>query len=118
MGCLSSQKRGKSDYAMGVGINGPQAWCVLAGDPSVSPGNAPDIKVSAKRKDEKTGNITYEIAIPWARLVPFKPEPGANLGLTLAVNDDDGTGRDSYMTWFGSVQTKDVDTAGDLILQK
>ena len=114
----NSLKGGKSDYAMGVGMDGPQAWCFLAGDPSVSPGDAPDIKVSASKRDEKSGAITYEMAIPWSRLAPFKPAPGANLGLTLAINEDDGPGRDSYITWFGSVQTKDVDTAGDLILQK
>ncbi len=113
----SALKKGKSDYAMGLGINGPQAWCALASDPSVSPGEAKDIKIAAVRKDEKTGAITYEMAIPWTRLVPFKAQVGANLGVTVAFNEDDGPpGRDSYITWFGSVQTKDVDTAGDLIL--
>jgi len=71
----------------------------------------------AKRKDAETGSITYEYAIPWSRLAPFRPSPGANLGVTIALNEDDGGGRNSYMTWFGSVQTKDVGQAGDLILQ-
>lgn len=113
----SALKKGKSDYALGLGVSGPKAWCALASDPSISPGEAKDIKIAAKRKDDKTGAITYEIAIPWTRLVPFKPQSGANLGVTVALNEDDGPpGRDSYLTWFGSVQTKDVDTAGDLIL--
>lgn len=113
----NAQKKGKSDYAIGVGVDGPQAWCFLAADPSVATGEARDINISARRKDDKTGNIVYELAIPWSRLAPFQPKPSANLGMTIALNEDDGDGRDSYMAWFGNVQTKDIGMAGDLILQ-
>ena len=65
-----------------------------------------------------TGNTVYEIAIPWSRLAPFKAEPGADLGFTILVNEDDGRNRDSYMTWFANASTKDVDTVADLILLK
>jgi hypothetical protein len=34
----------------------------------------------------------------------------------MAINEDDGTGRKSFMTWFGNAHTKQVDTVGDLIL--
>jgi hypothetical protein len=112
------QKQGKLDLAIGVGINGPKAWCHLSADASIMTGEAKDISVAAKFADETSGNVTYEIAIPWKRLTPFKPEPGANIGMTIAVNEDDRTpGRDSFMTWFGSVQTKDVAQVGDIILQ-
>jgi hypothetical protein len=112
----SHDKPGKYDYAMGVGINGPRAWCHSSGDPSVPTGAATDIVVSAKRKGDGTGAITYEVAIPWARLAPFKPMAGADLGLSMALNEDDGNGRHSFMTWFGDVQAKSLDTVGDLIL--
>lgn len=113
----SAQKRGKNDYAMGIGVNGPQAWCYQAASPAILPGEAKDIRISARRKDEKTGNVVYEFAIPWSRLDPFQPKPGANLGMTIALNEDDGPGRESYLAWFGNVQTKDISAAGDLILQ-
>lgn len=115
----SFQKPGKYDYALAIGSKGPQAWCYLTADGALAPvQEAKDIRVSAKRKDEKTGKMTYEIAIPWNRIAPFKPKAGANLGLTLILNEDDGKGRDSFMAWFGNAHTKQVDTAGDLILLK
>ena len=110
-------KPGKYDYAVALGAKGPQAWCYLTADPVRSPvGEAKDIRVSAKRTDEKTGAITYEVAIPWNRVAPFQPTAGANLGFTLILNEDDGQGRDSFLAWFGNAHTKQVDTAGDLIL--
>jgi hypothetical protein len=113
----STVKPGKYDYAVALGAKGPQAWCYLTADPIQAPvREATDIRVSAKRTDEKTGSITYEVAIPWHRVAPFQPRAGANLGFTLIFNEDDGQGRDSFLAWFGNAHTKQVDTAGDLIL--
>ncbi len=50
-------------------------------------------------------------------MAPFKPGAGADLGLTMILNEDDGKGRKSYMGWFGNASTKQVDGVGDLILQ-
>ena len=108
---------GKYDYTMGVGTKGPQAWCNLTADGSAPNGEAKDITVAYKRKGDGTGAITYELAIPWTRLAPFKPGPDADLGLTMILNEDDGQGRKSFMTWFGNASSKQVDTVGDLILQ-
>lgn len=112
----SDNKVGKYDYSAGVGRKGPQAWCHLApaGQPT---GEAKDIAVRARPTGEK-GGITYELAIPWARLAPFRPEPGANLGLCVVLNEDDGKGRFGFLGWFGDVQSKQVDAVGDLILTK
>lgn len=112
------QSVGKYDYAMGITKKGPQTWCYLSADGATPFGEIKDIVVSAKRKDPKTGSITYVAAFPWARLAPFQPGAGANLGLTLILNEDDGKGRKSFMTWFGNAHTKQVDAVGDLILTK
>ena len=112
----SDNKTGKYDYSAGVGSKGPQAWCHLA-PPGQPTGEAKDIIVRAKPTGEK-GNITCEIAIPWTRLAPFRPEPGANLGLCVVLNEDDGKGRFGFLGWFGDVQSKQVDAVGDLILAK
>jgi hypothetical protein len=110
-------KPGKYDYAVALGAKGPQAWCYLTADPIQAPvREAEDMRVSAKRLDASTGSITYEVAIPWNRVAPFQPKAGANLGFTLIFNEDDGQGRDSFLAWFGNAHTKQVDTAGDLIL--
>ena len=50
------------------------------------------------------------------RLLPFKPGAGANLGLAMALNEDDGPGRDGFMAWFGDIQAKEVSPVADLIL--
>ncbi len=71
------------------------------------------------RATDGSGGMTYEVAIPWHRLAPFRPAAGANLGLSLVLNEDNGKGgRHSFMGWFGDVQSKAVDCVGDLILSK
>ena len=60
--------------------------------------------------------MTYEIAIPWSHVAPFRPSVGRNLGLALILNDDDGAGRDCFMGWFSGAHSKEVDMVGDLIL--
>ena len=117
----SDNKAGKYDYTFGVGSKGPQAWCHLSAQADVSAGLVPDITVAmaadkTAEKAEATGNRTYEIAIPWSRLAPFIPKPGADLGLTMIVNDDDGQGRDGFIGWFSGAHLKEVDMVGDVIL--
>lgn len=113
----SHQKAGKYDYALGIGKKGSQVWCYLSADAGAPSGEVKDMKLAFKKGKEGTGDITYEIAIPWSRVAPFQPAVGADLGFTLIVNEDDGNGRDSFMTWFGNAHNKDVDTVGDLVLQ-
>ncbi|MFA7344259.1 MAG: sugar-binding protein [Terrimicrobiaceae bacterium] len=110
------QSTGKYDYGIGITKKGPGAFCYMTADSGAPFGEAKDIVVGSKRKDAKTGSITYVVAFPWSRLAPFQPDAGANLGLTLILNEDDGKGRKSFMTWFGNAHTKQVDAVGDLIL--
>lgn len=112
----SDRKIGKYEYSLADGKKGPQVWCTLTADAGAPVGDAKDIKFAVKHVTVGSGDMTYEVAIPWSRLAPFKPMTGADLGFTLIVNDDDGNGRDSFMTWFGNAHTKDIDTVGDLIL--
>jgi len=111
-----AEKPGKYDYSFALTKNGPQAWCFLSADGRAPAGEAKDVIVSTKRLDDKTGDMSYEIAIPWNRLQPFKPGAGANLGLAMAINEDDGPGRDGFMAWFGDIQMKEVSPVADLIL--
>ena len=113
-----AEKPGKYDYVMGVGRKGPQAWCSLSASGLAPVGEAKDILVAAKRATDGTGGITYELAIPWSRVSPFLPAIGANLGVAMILNEDDGAGRHSFMGWFGDPHEKQVDFVGDLILGK
>lgn len=112
----SRDKPGKYEYSVGEGTKGLQVWCTLSADAGAPPGEARDIRFGLKHDSGGRGDATYEVAIPWPRLAPFKPGAGNNLGFTLIVNEDDGRTRDSYMTWFGNASSKDIDTVGDLIL--
>lgn len=111
-----AHKPGKYEYSVGRGAKGIQAWCTLSADASNMAGEAGDIQVAIHNDRADAGDVTYEVAIPWSRLAPFAPEPGNNLGFTLIVNDDDGPGRDAFITWFGDAHLKNIDTVGDLML--
>ena len=117
----SPDKSGKYDYCVAVGKKGPQAWCNSSADSSAPIGDVPAIRFAAKpgvalSADSGPGGMTYEVAIPWARVAPFKPGLGRDLGLAMILNDDDGAGRDCFMGWFSGVHSKEVDLVGDLIL--
>lgn len=109
-----SEKPGKYDYAIGVGKAGPAAWCYLTADGKAPAGEVKEIVIS--QTPGKDGGRTYELAIPWERLAPFQPARGANLGMAVILNEDDAPKRDGFMTWFGDIQSKEVDAVGDLIL--
>jgi hypothetical protein len=112
----SADKPGKYDLGLALTRKGPQAWCFLSADPRSPSGEIKDIRMVARRLGAERGDMSYEVAIPWSRLAPFQPRPGANLGLCVTLNEDDGPGRLAFMTWFGDVEAKRVDTVGDLIL--
>lgn len=109
----SSEKAGKYDYGCGVTPAGPEAFCYLTAHSSVSEGRAP-WKLAEQRL--AGGSRRYEVAIPWTCLAPFKPGKGANLGLSMILNEDDGAGRVGFSGWFSGPHTKDLDHVGDLIL--
>jgi len=111
----TGEQSGKYDYSMGVGADGSQIFCHLSASPAVPNGEVPDAKL-AQQVEEGTGNRTVEVRIPWSRLVPFQPSVGANLGMSIVINEDDKPTRDSYMNWFGDILSKSVKANGDIIL--
>ena len=113
---LHDEKSGKYDYSLGAGTRGPQAWCHLSAQSGVAEGEAPDIRIAVADLPETTGGKIYEIAIPWRHLAPFEPAPGANLGMNMILNEDDGNGRIGYSGWFSGAHSKDLDQVGDLVL--
>jgi hypothetical protein len=109
-----SEKPGKYDYSMATGTKGPQAWCHLSASESVKTGEATSIRIAVARGGR--GDATYEIAVPWTQIAPFRPAPGADLGLAVIANEDDGQGRHGFMGWFSGVHSKQLDMVGDVIL--
>jgi hypothetical protein len=111
-------KAGKYDYAVALGVNGPQAWCYLSADAGAPHGEVKDmlLGIQAAKGKEGRADMVYEVAIPWSRMAPFQPVAGANLGLTMILNEGDQNQRNSFMTWFGNAHNKDIDKVGDLIL--
>ncbi len=113
---VNERKAGKYEYTLADGKKGAQVWCALSADTTVPVGLVDSVQLAIHRDSETSNDRTYEVAIPWERLTPFEPKVGGNLGFTLIVNEDDGEGRNAFMTWFGSAHNKDVVTVGDLIL--
>jgi hypothetical protein len=110
------ESRGRYDYSMGLGRKGIQAWCHKSADAAAPAGEAPDIRLAVVPGPGGPGNRIYEVAIPWTRLAPFRPEAGSNFGLTMVLNEDDGPGRLSTMGWFGGVHLKESLFVGDVVL--
>ncbi|MGG1515629.1 S-layer homology domain-containing protein [Paenibacillus oryzisoli] len=62
-------------------------------------------RISIKR-DEASGTTVYELAIPWAQLLPAQDQR-SDVAFSLVVNDDDGAGRLKILEWgSGIAQTK------------
>lgn len=61
-----------------------------------------DVKVV---RDENAKTTTYEIAIPWGEVMPagFKPERKKYIGVSMLMNDDDGTGRKGFLEYFSGI---------------
>ena len=108
------EKIGYYDYVIAYGKQGPQLWCNSTTSGDVAVGEVKQAKVAIHRA-AMGGNTDYEVAIPWSCFAPFTPAVGADLGLALIVNDDDGQGR-SFSGWFSGVHLKETDMLGDLIL--
>ena len=109
----AAEKTGKIDLAVSDTPEGPRAWCYLSAHPSVATGPVA-VQVAARSSANRRD---VELAIPWKLLAPFQPEPGANLGLALILNEDDGNGRVGFNGWFSGVHSKQLDLVGDLILR-
>lgn len=111
-----TEKPGKYDYAVSLSSKGPQAWCYASADAVKAPsGEVKDFRLKITPSGHR-GGMVYEVAIPWNRVSPFVPAPGADLGLAMIINEDDGRIRDSFMSWFGCAHSKQLDMNGDLIL--
>lgn len=110
----SAEKSGKYDYGCGVTPAGGEAYCYLTAHSSVGEGKAP-FKVAEQKLSG--GCRRYEVAIPWACLAPFKPSSGADLGMSMILNEDDGEGRVGFSGWFSGPHSKDLDHVGDLVLE-
>jgi len=50
-----------------------------------------------------TGHTFYQARLPWSELFPGRlaPTAGSHLRTAAMLNEDDGTGRNAYMCWFG-----------------
>ncbi|HCE44517.1 MAG TPA: hypothetical protein DET40_13300 [Lentisphaeria bacterium] len=112
----SDSKPGKYEYGAAIGKKGPQMWCYSVADQDIKLGEVKDMKFAIVADEKNSKVLNYEIAIPWSHLAPFKPGAGKDLGLSVMINEDDGSGRKSVMGFFGGVHLKQVDMTGDLIL--
>lgn len=101
-----------SERVKGIGVNGYTglvlsekcaAWrsSTVAG---ISNGEASDIRCTVKRDEGK--QITYyEIAVPWNSVMPdgFMAENRKYIGVSMLINDSDGTGRKGYLEYFSGI---------------
>ena len=112
-----SASSGFYDYALAHGGKGDQVWCHRSASPKVATGEAKGVIFVSRPLKNSSGGRTYELALPWKNLVPMEPAPGKSMGLAFIVNEDDGKGRFSYLSWFSGVSEKSIAYAGDLILK-
>lgn len=89
--------QGKADsqfYSYGFAATGKGLEKILVNRDGTyfPPTKTKDIKF-ALQKDQSTNIITYEVAIPWRYLAPFKPFIHRQLGINLIYVDRDGSER-------------------------
>ncbi|WP_237742587.1 sugar-binding protein [Actinopolymorpha alba] len=83
------------EYGVALTSAGPQVYRWQAAEGSVGLVTDADLKVT---RDDATKETTYELALPWTHVAPFQADDRL-LGLSLLVNDNDGSGRKGYIEW-------------------
>ena len=61
-------------------------------------GNVSAIRIAARPMPD---GVQYELAIPWTELDPLRPAPSGWFGCSFAWYEDDGSGRETFINWFG-----------------
>ena len=61
-----------------------------------------EVKFATKKVE---GGLNYEIAIPWSAVPEIKPAIGKTIPCAVMINEDDGSGRFSWIQWFGGLAT-------------
>lgn len=61
-------------------------------------GTVASIRIAANAMPD---GIQYELAIPWTELDPLQPISSGWFGASFAWYEDDGSGRETYINWFG-----------------
>jgi hypothetical protein len=86
-----------NDYEYQTALTSEGKWAIYRSHapPDSYGGELDSIDVKITRKSDQT---IYEIAIPWSEMKPAKPKVGAELGMSLVVNDKD-TGDRVRASW-------------------
>lgn len=87
-----------AEFASALTPSGPQAYLFQTLNPAGSAGAITTGSVAVTR-DEVAHTTTYALTIPWDVLLGSTPPPGAALGLSILVNDSDGSTRRGYIEW-------------------
>lgn len=99
---------GVHEFGLALTPVGPELWQWVPQERVV-----PDGRLAVFRHNARS---TYEAAIPW-HLLGFTPLVGVSLGLSLTLNDDDGSGFRGWLEWSSGVcGTKDASRFGVLDL--
>ncbi len=95
------------------GLVNTYRWSAINGKTT---GALPNMLCSIVR-DEVTKTTTYEASIPWNDILPDGQtiDEGSDIGISLLVNDSDGTGR-GWIEYMGGIGlSKDPGLFGDLV---
>ena len=60
------------------------------------------VKFATKKVE---GGLNYEVAIPWSMVPEIKPAIGKTIPCAVMINEDDGSGRYTWIQWFGGLAT-------------
>ncbi len=55
--------------------------------------------------DAASGEIRYEVGVPWSLVAPITPAGGVASSLSIAVNDNDDGKRRGWVSWGGGITT-------------
>ena len=86
-------------HTFDIGLS-PQGPCIRRkyATPEYPAGDVSSANIAIKPDDE---GLVYEIALPWDELTPIHPQIGGWMGCSLLFSEDDGEGRETFISWFG-----------------
>ncbi|MET0578350.1 MAG: sugar-binding protein, partial [Ilumatobacteraceae bacterium] len=92
----------RTEFGLSLTSAGPQLYRYASNG---VPGQLVTTAQVAVVHDAASGEIRYEVGVPWSLVAPITPASGVASSLSIAINDNDDGKRRGWVSWGGGITT-------------